>query len=396
VEITRTRTAPPVTELVDRAADLVPALRAGAARTEAERGLSPETVEALVDAGVCKLRVPVRYGGYEADTRMVVDVLTQLARGDGSTSWIAAVWSISSWIVGLFPDHVQDEVFSTEDVRVCGILSPSAMARPVKGGYVVNGKWSFNTGARHSHWNTNSALLMDEQTGPRPIMTVIPLSDLEVVDDWYTSGLAGSGSVTTVARDVFVPADRVLEMGPVQQQRYASVRNADARIFQAPLLPTACATVTGTVLGLAQAAREAFAERLPGRKITYTDYASQAEAPLTHIQVSEATLKVDEAEFHAHRAAALVDGKTAAREPWTVEERARVRLEMGAVCQRAKEAVDILATASGGSSIYTDVPIQRIERDVRTLNLHAVMHPNTNLELYGRILCGLEPNTHYI
>ena len=62
----------------------------------------------------------------------------------------------------------------------------------------------------------------------------------------------------------------------------------------------------------------------------------------------------------------------------------------------AKEAVDILNTASGGSSVYADVPIQRIERDIQTLNLHALMHPNTNLELYGRVLCGLEPNTMYL
>jgi hypothetical protein len=58
--------------------------------------------------------------------------------------------------------------------------------------------------------------------------------------------------------------------------------------------------------------------------------------------------------------------------------------------------VDVYQTASGGSSIYDAVPIQRIARDVQVLNLHAVMHPNTNLELYGRVLCGLEPNTHYI
>ena len=66
------------------------------------------------------------------------------------------------------------------------------------------------------------------------------------------------------------------------------------------------------------------------------------------------------------------------------------------VCQLGKQAVDILATASGGSSIYSNVPIQRIQRDVHAVNLHALMHPDTNLELYGRILCGLEPNTLYI
>jgi len=65
-------------------------------------------------------------------------------------------------------------------------------------------------------------------------------------------------------------------------------------------------------------------------------------------------------------------------------------------CRLAKEAVDILATASGGSSIYSDQPIQRIARDVNAVTMHALMHPDTNAELHGRILCGLDPDTLYI
>ena len=38
----------------------------------------------------------------------------------------------------------------------------------------------------------------------------------------------------------------------------------------------------------------------------------------------------------------------------------------------------------------------RNQRDVQALNLHALMHPSTNYELYGRVLCGLEPNTSYL
>jgi len=33
---------------------------------------------------------------------------------------------------------------------------------------------------------------------------------------------------------------------------------------------------------------------------------------------------------------------------------------------------------------------------VKTLNLQASLHPSTNLELYGRIICGLDSNTPYI
>lgn len=388
--------APPRDELVHRASQIVPLLREKAMWMDENRRMHDKVIEALTEAGILKMRVPVRYGGFESDMSTVVDVISELGRGDGSVSWTVAVWMISTWMTGLFPDEVQDEIFSEPDVRICGILSPGALVVPADGGYIVNGKWSFNTGAQQSKWNTNAAVRPTPDGGHEPVMIMVPISDLKIVDDWHTSGLRGSGSVTTLAKDVFVPAERVLPMGPVLAGVHRSKLNADAPIFKAPFMPTACSTVGAVALGLAKAAKDAFFERLPGRRITYTSYESQSEAPVTHIEVADATTRIDEAAFHAFRAAGMIDNKGAAGEPWTLEERALARLDLGATCQRAKEAVEILDSASGGSSIYSDVPIQRIERDVKTLNLHAILHPTTNLELYGRILCGLESNTPYI
>lgn len=391
-----TTQAPPKEELVQRAAQLVPLLREKALWMDENRRIHDDVIEAITNAGLLKMQVPVRYGGYESDMGTVVDVLAELGRGDGSTAWTAAVWSISTWMMGLFPDEVQDEVFATPDVRISGILSPGAMAVPTEGGYIVNGKWPFNSGAQQSTWNTNAAVMPTGDGGFAPVMVAIPMADLQVIDDWHTSGLRGSGSVTTIAQDLFVPAERVMPMGPVLQGRHLSKLNADAPIFNAPFMPTASAIVCAPALGLALAAKDAFFERLPGRKITYTSYENQAEAPVTHLEVGAAITKIDEVGFHARRAAHMIDTKCRAAEAWTLEERARVRLSLGAACQRAKEAVDILNGASGGSSVYRDVPIQRIQRDVEVLNLHAILHPNTNLELYGRIICGLESNTPYI
>ncbi|GGQ18456.1 acyl-CoA dehydrogenase [Streptosporangium pseudovulgare] len=383
-------------ELVRRASELLPVLRKNAAWSEENRRLHDESIQALADAGVFKLRVPAHYGGYEADTRTLVEVAAELAKADGSTAWTASVYWIPTWMTCMFPDEVQDEVFSTPDVRVCGTLSPSAMATPVDGGVVVNGRWGFVSGAWHSHWQEIIAIQAGPGVEPMPIMALVPMSDLEIVDDWNTSGLKGTGSVSTVAKDVFIPAERVLPLPAVLAGQYASKLNAASPIYRVPLLPVASASSVGTAVGLAKAAQEAFFQRLPERKITYTGYSSQREAPLTHLQVAEAAMKVDEAEFHAGRLAGLVDGKGVSGEQWTLEERVKARADMGAACRLAKEAVDIYATASGGSSIYTHVPIQRIARDISAMNLHALMHPNTNAELYGRILCGLEPDTFYI
>lgn len=393
----RTIQIPHRVELANRASKLVPLLQSHALWTEDNRRLHEESLEALTEAGVFRMRIPVRYGGYESDARTVVDVISQLARGDGSTAWNTSVWSMCAWLASLFPDHVQDEVFSTPDVRVCGVLSPSAGATPADGGYVVNGQWHFISGALHSHWQAIIAMAPTPDGAQQwPVMALVPMSDLKIIDDWHAAGLKGTGSVTTVAEEVFVPRDRVLPMPLILQNRYASELNSGSPLYRAPMLPTGCSSFTGTALGLARAAREQFLDRMPDRKITYTSYDSQRDAPVTHLQIADATMKIDAVEFQAYRLADMVDAKGLSGEAWTIQERVFARVALGRVFQLTKEAVDILNTGSGGSSVYTSVPIQRIERDVQTLNLHALMHPNTNFELYGRVLCGLEPNTMYV
>lgn len=389
-------TIPTREEIVRDASELIPLLRKHASWAEENRRLHEETIEALADAGVFRLRRPRHFGGYEVDSRTLVDVGTVLGQGCGSTSWVASVYWIPTWMASQFPDEVQDEVFATPDVRVCGTLSPSGMATPAEGGVVVNGKWGFISGAHHAQWQEIIAIFVPPYGEPYPIMALVPMSDLLVVDDWHTSGLRGTGSVSTVAKDLFVPQERILPLPVVLAGQTASKRNAASPVYRAPLLPVAAASSVGTIVGVAKNAMDAFLNRLPDRKITYTGYESQREAPITHFQVAEAAMKIDEAEFHAQRVASLVDTKCGEGTEWKLEERARTRADIGAVVRLAKESVDILATASGGSSIYSGIPMQRINRDIQAVNLHALMHPNTNTELYGRVLCGLEPNTLYI
>src|SRR5215472_2351401 len=108
----------PREELVRRASDLIPLLRQKALWMDENRCMHEDAIDALTEAGFLKMRVPVRYGGFESDMRTIVDVVSEIGRGDGSTSWTLAMWVISAWVIGLFPDEVQDEVFATPDVRI--------------------------------------------------------------------------------------------------------------------------------------------------------------------------------------------------------------------------------------------------------------------------------------
>ncbi|MFC0529850.1 acyl-CoA dehydrogenase family protein [Phytohabitans kaempferiae] len=381
-------------ELVGRARDVVDLIRKHALWQEEHRVLHDEVLRAIHDAGLLKLRVPARYGGYEVDARTVCEVMAELARGDGSVGWTIATLTLCAWQIGMLPDEVQDEVFADPDVRVCGTVSPTGIAVPTDGGVILNGEWRFNTGVRQCQWDVHSALLATDDGGYVPASVAVPVRDMTIVDDWYTAGLRATGSVSVVAKDLFVPEAQVMPLLPLLiQGQHRSERNADSIVWKYPFVSFSAAVASAPALGMARAAREAFLERLPNRKITYTHYERQIEAPLTHLQVAEAAVKADEAEFHLFRAADRLDTKVAAGETWTMEERAVARMDSGAACQRAKEAVDVLNTASGGSSLYSDVPIQRIARDIQALNLNGIMHPSTNAETYGRVLCGLAPNT---
>jgi alkylation response protein AidB-like acyl-CoA dehydrogenase len=382
--------------LVARVAALRTQLQSKLSWAEENRRLHDETIDALAEAGVFRMRVPRRFGGFESNTRTLVEVGAELGYAGGSIGWTASVYWIPTWMAGLFPLEVQEEIFSTPDVRICGTLSPTATAVPADGGVVVNGRWGFMTGAHHSHWQQIVAILLAPDAAPIPVVGLVPAADLAVADDWHTHGLRGTGSVTTIADNVFVPNDRILPLPVILAGQSPAAVATGSGIHGSPLLPVASASSVGTALGLGAAAKEVFLQRLDGRKITYTDYAGQKDAPLTHHQVANAVMRLDEAGFHSDRLAATVDAKVAADAEWSMIERVQARADMAAACALVKDAVDILAAASGGTSVYTEVPMRRIQQDIHAITLHALMNPTTNTELYGRLLCGLGPNTPYI
>jgi 3-hydroxy-9,10-secoandrosta-1,3,5(10)-triene-9,17-dione monooxygenase len=376
--------------LVDRAAALVPLLREQAPAAERARRVPDATFDALSTAGVFAMTAPKRYGGAEADFQTQCDVLSHLARGCPSTSWVATIFSAMSWLAATFPDRAQEEIFADRDPRISGVFSPTGTAVRTDGGLVVSGRWGFNTGCHGARWTVLNAVV---GTGADAVPTcVIARSqDLTIVEDWYAAGMSATGSNTIVADNVFIPAHRCQPLPDMLEARLPPRHNADNPYFNYPLSPVLTVNAGGTPLGMAQGALEEFLARLPGRGIAYTFYTNKADAPVTHLQVGDAVLTLDSTEAHVRRASALLDRHPGG--PMSLEARVRSRAHIAYATGLARQAVDTLFYASGASSIQTHVPIQRFQRDIQALANHAIMHTQTALELYGRVLCGLPPNT---
>lgn len=366
-------------------------LRERAGDAEGERHVAAETFDALADAGVFKMCAPKRYGGYEADFETQCEVLAEIGTGCGSTSWVATIFSAMAWVAGTFPDEAQDEILGDGDPRISGGFSLTGTAVPADGGIVLNGSWPFNTGNFGAEWTVLNSLVLGDGDQPVPTCVIVPTSELRSLDDWYATGMAATGSCTVVAEDLFVPDHRTYPFLSMAEAEFGPRHNADNPYFNLPLASVLIVNAGGTAVGIARGAYEAFMARLPGRPITYTNYDDKSLAPITHLQVGGADLKIDSADAHMRMACALLDG-TMGRKP-TLEQRVKMRAHVAYSTGLAREAVDALFFGSGASSIQTQVPIQRYQRDIQALSNHALMHSDTAVELHGRVLCGHEPNT---
>jgi alkylation response protein AidB-like acyl-CoA dehydrogenase len=380
-----------MSELIQRAAALVPMLKEAAPAAEKARRVSDATFDALANAGVFTMTAPARYGGAEADFQTQCDVLAEIARGCASTSWVSTIFSAMSWMAGVYPDQAQEEIFADRDPRISGVFSPTGKGTPVDGGYRVRGRWGFNTGGHGGRWTVINVMVPQPNGAEMPMCMIARSAELRRLDDWHATGMAATGSDTIVAEDVFVPSYRAQPLPLLTEAKYPARHNAASPYFSYPLATVLTVNAGGTPLGMARGAIEAFRARLPGRGITYTYYANQSEAAVTHLQIGEALLKYDSCDAHVRRATALLDAQPG--RPLTVEQRVQARAHVAYATGLAREVVDTLFYASGASAIQAHVPIQRFQRDIQALSNHSIMHPQTAMELYGRILCGLEPNT---
>ncbi|WP_232292003.1 acyl-CoA dehydrogenase family protein [Frankia sp. QA3] len=288
----------------------------------------------------------------------------------------------------LFPEDVQKEVFTSDSVRVTGVFSPTGTLRPVEGGYRLDGSWRFNTGCRAADWNVTVAML---EGTDEVLVAMVPANELTVLDDWDTSSASGTGSASTVAEDVFVPAHRVIRFGDALGSAVPGRLAAPERTYG--LISLSVTQSAAACVGMAKGALELFLERLPGRGITYTGWSEQSESPLTQIQVARAESRIAAAEALVGKLARLLQDRADAGELPSVAERATVRAHGSYAIQLAKEAVDELFEASGASAIQRSVHIQRFHRDLRAYSMHGLLLLTTSLEVHGRMLVGLDAGT---
>lgn len=377
--------------LVQSVEELLPLLRENAAEAERLRRLPPANLKALESLGITQLTVPKRYGGLQVNLATEFEVVRTIARVCGSTSWVTALYAVCGYWASLFPDSVQDEVFSGPQARVAGVAAPGGKLVPTDGGYLLTGKWPWNTGVLDATWNVLSAVLPREDGTKEPYMALVPTAEMKILDDWHMSAMQGTGSNSSMAQDVFVPAERALPFAQLLGGDHVSEANRGITEYSYAVFPFLLAASAGTPIGMAQGALESFLARAPKRTTSFENADPQSTSPVAQFQVGEISMAIEAALAISRGAIASLHLHAIQGTPVSTEERVRVRAAVAYATRLSADATTALSRIGGATAFRLDIVGQRHQRDAAMLSNHAHFNYETHLGLLGSVVMGNEP-----
>jgi indole-3-acetate monooxygenase len=385
-----------VDEVLGRVAELEPMIRAGSAEAEIERRLSAHVAEALRDAGCYHLFRPWSRGGLELDPVSAFRVIEELSRIDSAAGWNVAIANACEPFGAWYSDETTAEVFGSTRTVMAGGFFPPRRAVPVEGGYRLSGRCTFNSNCHAATWILGLAHVydegverLDENGAPVTLMTLFPKEEAEIIDNWDTLGMRGTGSHDVNVDDVFVPAERAVLFKPLEQPSPA---------YSGPLHrltiwhSVPCNAVPA--LGIAQAAIDEFAELATKKTPSYTTTMLK-DRPIVQLRFATAVATVESARAYLHEAfdaawQAALDGRSL-----DLAGKARLQLASSHAPIAAVEAVDLIHSLAGTAGIRNDQTFQRHFRDAHVITQHAFVC-ESRMEAVGQVRFGLDPNWPFL
>ncbi|MGH6767403.1 MAG: acyl-CoA dehydrogenase family protein [Xanthobacteraceae bacterium] len=370
-------------ELVARAQAMAPMLKERAQACENARRVPDETIDAFERAGLLRMCQPARFGGFDMGWDVLCDVSEVLATACGSQAWLQHIFADHKVLVATFPAEAQEDVWAkNHNAIVSASFDPVGRARRVDGGFVFSGRHGFASGIDFAQWVICGGMIVESQGLDGPHFFLVPKSDVEVLDDWHTMALEGTGSKSFVVTDKFIPAHRFLDGAQSRAGTGPGTMVNKAAVYRLPRFGGAAAAgFAALAVGMARGVLEEWLAHTGPR--TSRGVAIGAQQSM-HVLAARAAAEIDAAQA-LYRA--TVRGGMRKIEAGGTEsnaERLTGRRNIAFACQLAVKAGTRLFNAAGGRALYTKGAMQRQYRNLLGAVAHHGVSWETSAAEYGR------------
>ncbi len=379
--------APTRQGLINRVRALAPKFAARAEAAEQARRMPAESIGEMLDAGVARILIPERFGGYGLDFDTWYDVILEISKADASHGWCASLIIHHAHLIAQFPEECQQAIWGNgPDVAISASFAPRTKAARVDGGYRLSGQdATYASGVDAASWVMLGAMAHGAG-GPEWLMFMLPRGEYTIRDVWHTAGMRGTGSNTIVTDNVFVADSRMLRLTDLRAGKGPGGALHENLIYHTLFFFYAPLTFAAPMLGAALGAYEHFREWTKPRRSV--DGSLVAEKTSTQVRMARAAADLDAADLLLRRAS-LAHHAPEADWPRVL---ARSIRDFSRASELTVGAIDELMALSGSAGFAASQPIQRAWRDIKFAATHISLNTETNYSHFGRVEFGLPPD----
>jgi len=357
-------------------AQLAPRFAGRAAVADSQDRFVAENYTELKAHGLIAAGVPEELGGLGASHAELCEMLRRIAYQCGSTGLAFSMHThqvaTNAWrwrhqkapVDGLLK-RVASENIMLLSSGGSDWLQGSGTATRVEGGYRINGRKIFSSGAPAGDLLMTSAVYDDPETGPSVLHFAVPMKaeGVKLLDTWTVMGMRGTGSHDIELTDVFITDAAIGGKRP--QGKWHPLFHIISMI--------AFPLVYSAYLGVAEAARDLVVDQARKRKAEHhsVELIGGIDNELTLARLARQDMIA---------AAATSDPGLATTN--------RIMIGRTLVARGVLKSVELAMEAAGGSAFYRSVGLERLFRDAQAARYHP-LREGAQRTYAGRMALGL-------
>ena len=331
----------------------------------------------LKAAGLMAAGVPVEFGGLGASVGQLCEMLRTIAHSCSSTALAYSMHThqvaTNAWrwknqqapVEGLLK-RIAAEKLQILSSGGSDWLQGSGTATKVDGGFLINGRKVFSSGAPTGDLLMTSAVYADPAAGAQVLHFGVPVKGpgVTLIDTWRVLGMRATGSIDIELKDVFV-ADAAIGVRRPQGKWHP--------LFHAIAL-VAFPLIYSVYVGVAEAAREKVLKLLAARKPDHDTVRLvgriDTELMLARLALADMINTAETQQPSAATTCRSMTGRTL-------------------VARSVLSVVELAMEAAGGAAFYRATGLERLYRDAQAARYHPLREAPQQT-FAGRVALGMD------
>ena len=224
------------------------------------------------------------------------DIVRKVSSYNASAGWLTYLYPLHNILPAYLPKKTRDEIVNQGGL-ICDVFATMGKAERDGDGYRISGTWDFASGVLYSDWIGLGVLTeVPDSDKPKVCMPIFKKSEVEIVKNWDTFGLRGTGSNRVIVDNVYVPMERILRLIWLRRLTTEEDYDKDYPFYHVPFYAAFYLGFPSIALGAAERILKEFKE-LTEKRVRLMDGIRESESPRSQRVLAEITT-----DYHAANA----------------------------------------------------------------------------------------------